>query len=247
MRNNILYIDEVSSTNDAAKKLAIEGAKDGTVIVAESQTGGRGRRGRIWQSANGDGLYFSMILRHRAEAVKCQSFTLVAAVAVKDALNGCCGVGAAIKWPNDIILNEKKLCGILTETNMTGGMPDFMILGVGVNVNNPGFDGELIHKATSLFLETGAFVNKKELLEQIIGNLDEAYGQFKNAGFAGFLDIYKKDCLNIGQTVSAYNGKKEICGKAVDITELGELVIQTDDNIRLCINSGEVTLSPIIA
>lgn len=242
MTINILSFDELASTNDEAKKLAKDGAADGTVVLAEVQTGGRGRLGRAWQSAKGDGLFFSIVLRHKTEAEKCSVFTLVVAVAVKKAVSEFCAADAKIKWPNDILLNGKKLCGILVEANITNGVADFMVAGIGVNVNNACFDGELSGKATSLFLETGVLADKEKLLRCILNNVSEAYGAFKNTGFSSFIEGYKKDCVNIGQRVSAYKGKEEICGRAAGITELGELVIALDGGGRICVNSGEVTL-----
>lgn len=243
MTTNILSFDELASTSDEAKKMAKAGAAEGTVVVAEAQTGGRGRLGRAWQSQKGGGLFFSVVLRPEAVPAKCSSFTLAAAVAVKDAINELYELNAKIKWPNDILLNGKKLCGILTEVNIEDGIADFMILGVGVNVNNACFDDKLKDKATSIFLELGVLTDKQKLLDAILSNISDAYEQFKNGGFAGFIEVYENDCVNIGQRVLAHKGSEKISGTAVGITELGELIIQKDGGEAVCVNSGEVSLS----
>ncbi|HCQ88948.1 MAG TPA: biotin--[acetyl-CoA-carboxylase] ligase [Clostridium sp.] len=239
---NILHYNTIDSTNKAAKSLAIEGIEEGTVIVSEEQTSGRGRLGRSWVSPKSSGIWMSIILKPNISPMMASRVTLIGAAAVHKALEEI-SIDAKIKWPNDIVLNNKKLCGILTE--MSGEMDklNYIVMGIGLNVNEEDFSDELKNIATSLKIEKNEHINRKELFGKILNNFEILYDEFKNHGnIASTVNICRKNSLLLGKEVRVINGMKTVTVKALDLDEDGELLVEYEDKSKGKIISGEVSV-----
>jgi len=242
----IIYFEETGSTNDEAKSAAARGAADGTLVLTERQSGGKGRLDRKFFCPKG-GLWFSIILRPPflpTDAPKC---TLLAAVAVNEALQKF-GFAPRIKWPNDIYLSGKKLAGILTEMNAVTGKINFVVVGIGLNANIDAedFSPELLSLATSLSIEKGSSVDRAKILVEILTSLEKLYKTAIRDGFDGIFERWRKYSLTLGQNVQVIGiGEREnFFGKAIDIDFDGALLIETDDGERRRVLAGDVSLRP---
>ncbi len=227
----ILYFKEIESTQDETRRLADAGVEEGLVVVAETQTKGRGRlRGRGWASPPG-GLWFSTILRPKIQLSDITKLTLVAAVAVAHSIRDCCSVVASVKWPNDVIVNGKKVCGILNEAHLKADDIEYAIVGIGVNVNVEitSLPEEVRDSATSLKLTIGTEVELGRFFERLLGELDLYYGLFKKGGFCQVLRDYKVLSDTIGRAVSLSVGGQKVEGLAVDLDGDGALVVRLSD------------------
>ena len=241
---NIIHFDVIDSTNTKAKELASLGEKDGTVVTSEEQTKGRGRLGRHWNSPSCNGIWMSIILRPDIDPLNMSKLTLVAAAAVHEALMDF-NIKAGIKWPNDIILNGKKLCGILTEMSGELNQINHLIIGIGVNVNTNlnEFPNELKDIATSLNLETGKTFLRTKLTAYILNHFERLYEEFVlDNNLTSTIDISRKNSLLIGKEVQMYNRGKAIVAKVIDIDENGLLMIMHEDGAFERVISGEVTM-----
>ena len=161
------HFETIDSTNKKAKELATEGAKHGTLITADAQHAGIGRRGRTWSSEKEAGIYMSMLLRPKIDTDKAAMLTLVAALAVERAIAETLQCQPKIKWPNDIVLNKKKICGILTEMSLKGTEIDYVVIGIGINVNNKEFPEEIASTASSLSRELGKEIDREMLITEV--------------------------------------------------------------------------------
>lgn len=243
---NLICLDEVDSTNREAMRLAEKGAPHGTLVVAEGQKYGSGRRGRRWESPTGENLYMSLILRPDCPAVKAPMLTLVMAYSVAQTLIACVDVDVQIKWPNDLILNKKKVCGILTEMCMDGQKISHVVIGVGINVNATHFPEELRKTATSLRLETGACVSREEILAYLMYKFEENYKTFCEAkDLSPFVENYNRILVNCGKEVRILEPGNEYNAKAQGINHLGELQVEKEDGTKEHIFSGEVSVRGI--
>lgn len=238
MGRNLLIYDEVSSTNLAAKEK--NNMPDGTVFVADMQSSGRGRLGRVWESAKGEGLWFSVLLKPDMTPEHVSLITLIAGLAVCETL----GSGYFIKWPNDIVTDGKKICGILTELSAEIDHVEYVVCGIGINVNNAEFSEELREKATSLLIKTGKKYIRNHLLADILNCFEVLYDELVKNGFSSIIERYKKKCITIGKQVSVMGKACPVIGLARDITESGALVISCGGK-RLEVNSGEVSVRGI--
>lgn len=171
----VLRLETVSSTNDVARELAASGATEGLCIIAGQQTAGRGRQGRSWASAPGDGLYLSVILRPTVPASNSPVITLAAAVAVAETLISDFKIDAEIKWPNDVLVRGRKICGILVESAIEGNHLSYAVMGIGINILQRAFPDSIGTPATSVFLETGSEVTIKDLIAFLLPKLDRWY------------------------------------------------------------------------
>lgn len=236
----------VDSTNAYLKRAASKGVADGTVAVADEQTGGRGRRGRSFQSPAGKGVYLSALLRPPLEPTKLLPLTGFAAVAVCNAIERVAGARPQIKWTNDLVLGGKKLCGILTELSMEGesGALQYAIIGIGVNVaqTREDFAGELEGIATSLAIETGKSVSRAALAAAMIEELDALYVALLRHKLRPYLDTYRRDCLTIGREVQLLweDIHEKVVATGVD-DELG-LIVLRQNGAQETIRSGEVSV-----
>jgi BirA family transcriptional regulator, biotin operon repressor / biotin---[acetyl-CoA-carboxylase] ligase len=238
----LLRFDELASTNDRARELALQGMAEGVAVIARKQTAGRGRQGRNWSSPADAGLYLSLILRPRATPAQASLITLAAAVAVCETLGLDFAVTADIKWPNDILLNQRKLCGILVESAIENSQLQYAILGIGVNLSQSQFPEELQQTATSLLLETGRRITPDEFLQALLLRLDSWYRlclaqpQLVIARWQQ-LSSFARDCA-----VRITSGDTVIEGITRGLTAAGGLLVELDDGQLREIVSGEVSL-----
>lgn len=242
----VAFYESVGSTNVQAKLLAEEGACHGTLVVAEAQTAGRGRRGRGWQSPPGINLYFTLLLRPDFLPDKASMLTLVMALSVKEAVDQVCGVEAGIKWPNDIVLNGKKITGILTEMSLQGEYIQHVVIGVGINVKKQEFAPELLDKATSLEAESGNTVSRALLLQRIMERFEANYQIFTETfDLSKLSEPYNAGLVNCNKEVRVLDPAGEYTGLAKGINDKGELLVQTPDG-KLCeVYAGEVSVRGI--
>lgn len=238
-----VYKQEVTSTNDVAKELARKGCEDWLVVLADKQVGGKGRLGRVWEAEKGQNIALSVVLRPNISPVEAPQLTLITGIAVARAIKKVCGCEPKIKWPNDIILNGKKIVGILTEISAEIEHINYVVVGIGVNVNQEKYDGELSKKATSLFIENNKKYRRSDIIRVIIDELSEIYNRFLNEnGFACCREEYLALCVNVGKEAKAIYRNKEICGRVIDINKNGELILKTEAGEEVIIYAGEVSL-----
>ena len=240
----IIFYPRVSSTQEVARGLAEQEAEEGTVVLAGEQTEGRGRWGRTWVSPPGSGLYLSVILRPRLSPSQITQIPLVASVGVAEAIRQATSLRPEIKWPNDVTVNGKKLAGILSELSVQGERTNYVILGIGINVNT---DIQLLpdkvrDAATSLAEETGGSVSRAKLLRCLLDELGVVYHEFITRGFASLRERWKLLSSTLGNLVRISNGAVEIEGKAVDIDPDGALIVQQQNGSRARITAGDVSL-----
>ena len=239
---NLLCLDRVDSTNDCLKKLALQGGEHGTVVLADSQSSGRGRLGRRFESPAGAGIYLSVLLRPDCEAAEAIDLTAWAAVAVCDALEACCGVRADIKWTNDLLLGGRKLCGILTELVMDGDRP-CVILGIGLNVTQSREDFAALgleEIATSLAAE-GVTAEREELAAALITALDGMLREFPQAR-ARWLDRYRERCVTVNRPVTVLRNGERFAAYALAVETDFTLRVRWDNGGEECLSAGEVSV-----
>lgn len=241
----IMVFKTVDSTNEEVKRRAVNGEESGLVVVSDEQTAGKGRLGRIWSSSAGCGIYFTLLIRPELSPSNISSITLAAGYAVCLAIREYTGCDAKIKWPNDIIINNKKVCGILTEMAAQSDRLDFVAIGIGINANHTEFPEEITHKATSLFLETGNKINRNDFLHYVIKTLDKVICSFLVSLSLEDVQNFKNLCATLGKNVSVKRNNKTVEGVAIDINFNGELIIKDIYGNNITVNSGEVTVQGI--
>lgn len=243
---DIIRYDETDSTNLRVKHLAGEQVCEGTVVVADCQTSGRGRRGRTWESPKGKNLYFSLLLRPELEPSKAPMLTLVMAVSAVSAVRKLTDMKAKIKWPNDLVLEKKKICGILTEMQVENEKIAHVIIGVGVNVNQEEFTEELKYSATSLYLESGRKFDRQLLLDEILNEFEKNYGTFLKYQNLGFIqETYNELLVNRDCEVKVLEPDVRYSAYALGINEKGELLVRREDGMIEAIFAGEVSVRGI--
>lgn len=240
----IIHFLETDSTQDVAKEMVVKGAPEGTLIIAEGQSKGRGRLGRTWLSPQGQGIYLSLILRPHISPIHAPKITLMAAVSIVQAIEAITPVKAQIKWPNDILISHRKVAGILTEIDAEMDRTNAIILGIGININNhsSSFSSELRDTVTSLRMETGREISRLGLLQTLLLDLENLYETFKAKGFTPILGIWKKKDITVGSYVKAVLIDRELVGQAVDIDHEGALILRDEKGNTHRIISGDVTL-----
>lgn len=243
--NKVYFFDEISSTNDYAKSLASSNEEEGAIVIADCQTNGKGRLDKKWESNKGEGLFMSILLRPSVHINNIVQITLLSGICICNGIKKATGLDASIKWPNDIVINGKKVCGILTELSAQVENVSYIILGIGINVNNKNFNDDLKDKATSIFLETNKETERANLLSYILNELEEKYLKFKEIkDFTLFLPEYKSLCINLHKEARVIYKNQEIIGTVIDISPSGEIVLKTDKGV-LNISSGFVSLRNI--
>lgn len=247
MGQSIYFYEETDTTNNRARELALEGAPEGTLVVAEKQTSGRGRRGKVWESPLGTGIWMSLVLRPQIMPAEASVLTLLCGLATAEAIEAETGLSAGIKWPNDILINGKKAVGILTEMDCEMSEVHFVIPGIGINVNTASFPPEIAEIATSLYLECGKTVSRRRLVHRVLERLEEHYETFLRTGsFAAMLEDYRKHCITLGKEVHVL-GREPFFAEALDITPEGELLVRRADNGKEeVVFSGEVSIRGVI-
>lgn len=239
---NCIYYPQTDSTSLQAKAIALKGDfDDGLLVVCGRQTNGRGRLGRQWED-KGKNVCMSFAFKPDIPPVEAPVLTLVTGIAVARALRGYTNLDIAIKWPNDVVVNGKKLCGILTEMSAEMEKINFVVTGIGINVNEDNFSDELKEKATSLFIETGKKFKRAEVIRICTEEILSCYKGFCKQGFDAFVDEYNSLCMNVGKEVKAIYKDKEITGVAKGVRNDGALLIKNDSGEEIVINSGEVSL-----
>ncbi len=242
---NVLCVDCVDSTNNALRAMAFDGAKAGQIMIAEAQTAGRGRYGRQFVSPKGKGIYISALLRpDNVEPQNAAFITAWVAVAVSNAVEKVSGIRPVVKWVNDLLLGNKKICGILTEMSVESenGHIQYVIIGAGLNVNETAedFPEELREKATSLYEYTGRKFSRAQIAAEIIKEFDIMAKAFP-ADKAKYLSAYRKDCVTVGKNVRVC-GKEEKKGVAKEISDDFGLVVRFENGEEKTVSSGEVTV-----
>ncbi|KNF07823.1 bifunctional ligase/repressor BirA [Gottschalkia purinilytica] len=243
----IIHFDSINSTNIKGKALADNGEEEGVVVIAEEQTGGKGRLGRNWVSPKGKGIWMSIILRPNIDPMDATKITQIAAASVYTGLEEI-GIESHIKWPNDIVLNGKKICGILTE--MSGEMIkiNYLVVGIGINANIDynDFPKEVREKATSIKEELGKEVSRKQIIGNILNNFEKLYNEFLEKGnIESSIKICRDRSILIGKKIKIISKGKEIERLAVDITDTGELIVKDNLGEITKIISGEVSVRGI--
>jgi len=238
--HDIHYFKEVDSTNDVARYLAVEGAEEGTVVVAEIQNRGKGRRGKTWISPPG-GVWMSIILRPDIAPSKAPQLTLVTGVAVAETLKEELKLDVGIKWPNDILIGNKKVCGILTEVNASIDNVNYVIVGIGIdmNVEIPLFPPNLQKDATSLKNELDTEINGAMLVQKFLLKFEDLYNQFKEGKFPEILSEWRLLSKTIGNNVEVRTRGKTVRGEAVGINKDGILILELEDGSLRKMISGE--------
>jgi len=236
---NVIFFDAVPSTNDLAFNLAIEGSAEGTVVVAETQTKGKGRLGRSWSSPKHKGIYLSLILRPKISPAQSPVITLMVSSSICKAIQEVCGIEARIKWPNDILLQNKKLGGILTEINAEADRVHFLIIGIGLNVNND--KNSLLPGAVSLKEAQGCHFSRLNLAQEVLRKIEEDYFVFQKQGSLAIIESWREYNSTLGKRVRVSSDSGQLEGIAVDIENDGGLLIRDDLGLTRKVMAGDVT------
>lgn len=241
-RRDYFYYPSIDSTNRQARILASQGYPEGTVVVADMQTDGRGRRGRSWYSPAGQGIYMSLILRPRIPLKEISRISLMPAVALAETLQEELGLAARIKWPNDILINHKKIAGILSEaiTDMDG--IEFVVIGMGLNINNPesDFPDDFRTDPTSILTEMKQPASRVRILQSLLAKLEYHYQLLQKGDFVETLAAGRRMSMVIGQKVSLETSQGIVTGRAVDIDENGFLLVDEGSGVQHTVISGEI-------
>lgn len=240
---NIEVFKTVDSTNITAKTLASAGFPHGTVIISEEQTAGKGRLDRTFHSPKGTGIYMSILLKPDIPIENASLLTSCAAVAVAKSIQIVSGLETKIKWVNDIYVNRKKVSGILTEAsiNFENGELDYAVVGIGINCSTKSFPEDLAKKATSLYIENGKKFSRSSLIAEILNRLEILLDGINQRTF---LDEYRKRSNIIGHRIVVIGNKLPFEAKAIKIDDNARLIVLTDDDIEVTLNSGEISILP---
>lgn len=235
---------ETASTNDVVEKLARDGAKEGVVVFAESQTKGRGRLGRKWHSPAGQGLYFSVLLRPKLRPIEATQLTVVAATALVRAIEATTTVRPVIKWPNDLLVDGRKIAGVLTELSAELDTIKHLILGIGLDVNQTAgdFPPEIRSLATSLRIAGGDALSRPELATRVLRELDADYARIRRGKFDAVADEWESRCTTIGRNVAVRIGERVVRGCAESLDDDGALLLRTQHGRLERIIGGDVTV-----
>ena len=238
----ICYFDVTDSTNTQAKSLGEGDAPNGTLVVAGKQESGRGRRGRSFESPAGTGIFMTLLLRPEIEPQNASMLTLVSALAVAKGIEHMVDLPVQIKRTNDLVINGKKVCGILTEMSAQMDYVNYIVIGIGINVGNEEFPEEIKDVATSIYLESGKHVNRAMLIEKIWEEFEDYYELYeKTQDLSSLVKEYDSYLVNRGQKVRVLDSKEPYEGKAMGITDRGELIVDTWEARRL-VSAGEVSV-----
>lgn len=240
----IYYYDTVDTTQKVANELANTTGVEGTIVVADTQTAGKGRLARQWSSAKGKGIWMSIILKPNIPIHQAPKLTLITAVAVAQGIQATTGIKPHIKWPNDLLLNGKKIVGILTEMQAEADGIHSVVIGVGINCNQlvEDFTPELKDIATSLLVEGGEAVSREELICSVLQHLEELYQTFQQEGFAEIKKLWESFAINMGKTITATTAQGRITGIALGITEDGVLLLKDESGKVHSIYSADIEI-----
>ena len=230
MGSNIHYYETVASTQKIANELANNGAPEGTIVVADEQTAGRGRLARQWVSPKGTGIWMSLILKPDIPIFQAPQLTLLSAVAAVQGIEQATGAKPEIKWPNDLLMNGRKVSGILTEMQAEADGIHSVIIGIGINVNQQqsDFPAELQTIATSLAIETGTRQSREACMAAILAQFESLYSRYCESGFSEIKHLWEKHAISIGKVVTAVTARERITGTALGITDEGVLLVKDE-------------------
>lgn len=242
---NIYYFDSVNSTQKVAHEVTNEGAPEGTIVIADEQTQGKGRLAREWHSLKQKGVWMSLIVKPNLPPQQAPQFTLITAVAAARAIESVTGLSPEIKWPNDILLNGKKVIGILTELQAEADKITALIIGIGMNVNHSDedFPEEIKEIATSLALEKGDEVSRVKLIQTFLKTFEKYYHLYLEKGFAPLKVLWESYAISIGKTITATTVAEKITGKAIGITDQGVLKVEDDQGKVHYIYSADIHIN----
>lgn len=239
---NVEYMYEVDSTNEQIKRMA-QDSPDGLLVVADAQISGKGRLGRTWSSPHGDNIYMSFLIKKDISPMKAPMITILAAMAVLDAVKHYTDA-VYIKWPNDIVVNGKKICGILTEMKTRADITEYVVVGIGINVNTETFAQDIEDKATSLLLETGKRTDRSQIVGMVMVSFEKYFETFTEDGsLKSLVEQYNKNLININRKVEVLEGNGKYTAIALGIDENGELLVRPDGSTESKkVMSGEVSV-----
>lgn len=244
--NRLEYFDETDSTNTRARKFAEDGAVHGTLVVADSQSAGKGRRGRLWTSPRGVGIWMSMVLRPAISPSRASMLTLIAGMAVAKGVTESTGLNAMIKWPNDAVLEGRKICGILTEMSTEDECIRYVITGIGINVNIDEFPKEIRETATSLKLVLGRNVRRSPVIRAVAEAFETYYDIFmETCDMSKLKEEYNQRLANTGREVMVLDPRGQYEGTALGIDDEGCLLVRKTDGTVVSVISGEVSVRGI--
>ena len=243
-QKEIYHYDVIDSTNIRARELAEKGAAEGTLVIAESQTAGRGRRGRTWVSPQNDGIYLSLIAHPWLSPVEAPQLTLLTAVALANAIMNKTDLVIQIKWPNDLLIEGRKLSGILTELRTEGDRVAYVIIGIGINVNTTAGDLSVVtdQKVTSIAVETGAKASRLELLQAFLEEFEHQYTLLGTHGFGPILERWKILSDIVGKMVRVDEAGWTLKGRVLDVEQTGVLVVKCESGEVKRIFSGDLCM-----
>lgn len=240
---NVVYFDKTDSTNIQARKQADLGAPHGTLVVADRQEGGKGRRGRGWESPSGVGIWMSLLLRPQISSISASMLTLLMALAAEKGIREATGIESQIKWPNDLTVNKKKICGILTEMSTELMEIQYVVIGIGINVCQAEFPEEIKKTATSLYLESGEKHQRSRIIAKIMEAMEGYYEKFiETEDMSGLMEEYNAKLVNLGNEVCVLAPSGEFRGISEGINEKGGLIVRLPDGTKTEVISGEVSV-----
>ncbi len=243
--DEIIFIESIDSTNNYGKKICEKEFAEGTIIIAEEQTTGRGRLGRNWISPKGEGIWMSILLKPNLKPEQASQLTILTAYAAAISIRDMLELDALIKWPNDIVIDGRKVCGILTEMGAEIDKINYLIVGIGINANIEGksFYENSLSTATSLRIEKGETIDRKALLAKVIMNFESLYLAFiESKNIEDLLNKYKKISVTLGKEIKFTFNKEDLTGTAVDIDSSGRLLIKLKNGEIIELSSGEVSV-----
>ncbi|MBU8907275.1 biotin--[acetyl-CoA-carboxylase] ligase [Desertibacillus haloalkaliphilus] len=241
----IQYYETVTSTQEIAHRLAQDGAREGTVVVADEQTGGKGRLGRVWHSPIGTSISMSLILRPSIPPQQAPQLTLLAAVSVVRGIQAATGIECEIKWPNDILLDGKKVVGILTELQSEPDRVHSVIIGIGINVNHrkEQFPSEIREIATSLGIEKGEEIARADVIRSVFEEFETLYQRYLNEGFKPIKQLWESHAISLGKQIKASTVQNVLYGVATGITDDGVLLLEDEEGTVHKIYSADIELN----
>ena len=242
--HQLYYYEEIGSTNDEAFRLGLAGEPEGTALIAEKQNAGKGRMQRVWHSPAGSNIYTSIILRPQIEPAKAPQISILAGVAVAEVLDSYCPDRIKLKWPNDVLIDGKKVCGILSQIQTSASEVDFIVLGMGINVNiiYSQFPQEICNLATSLVIETGREISRQELIISLYENLAKWYKQLLKDGFCRIKEKWLSMSPMIGEPVQVMFQEESVSGTAIGLDENGSLILLVAGNKEYKVLAGDATI-----
>ncbi len=238
------YYQEIGSTNEEAFRLGVAGAPEGTALIAESQRAGRGRLQRVWYSPAGANIYTSILLRPAFEPARAPQISIAAGVAAAEIIDHYCPGKTQLKWPNDVLIGGKKVCGILAQMKMSGSAIDFVVVGVGMNVNlnHEQFPRDIQEMATSLSMEAGREISRLKLIIHLYENMSKWYRELTQSGFGAIREKWLSLSPMIGKPVSVMFHEEAVSGRAIGLDDDGSLIILTAENDKVKVSAGDATI-----